>query len=115
MNEDKYCLRYDTRGNNNEPWGNVCEDEEHYNTMLDKVSVVLPPLRGELDFTYTSDNTMVHPSNHHYNQLLDYILYRDDHLIPNRDSSYCTIIQARDQSGNDLSDHYPVTCEFQLA
>mmetsp|Transcript_63123 Transcript_63123/g.71473 ORF Transcript_63123/g.71473 Transcript_63123/m.71473 type:complete len:429 (+) Transcript_63123:65-1351(+) len=114
MNEDKHCQQYDVVSEGQAPV-HVCEDMEYYQTMLKKLSVVLPPLQGNLTFTYTSDNTLVDPTNIHYNQLLDFVLYRDDYLIPNTDSTTCTILHARDPAGNDLSDHEAMTCEFQLA
>ena len=103
MNEEKDCQKNDVVSDSQEPV-HVCNDQEYYQTMLETLSTAFPPLHDEdLKFTYTSDNPLVPRSNRHYNQLIDYILYRDDHIIPHPNATDCTILHVRDPSGNDLS------------
>lgn len=104
LNEDKNCSETSYM----EP---VCQDQEYYNTMLDILSAVDPPLVGDLQFTYTPDNDFI--KNDSGSALYDYLLYRDGHLIPEPSTS-CKIISALGQDGEHLSDHLPLTCDYQL-
>lgn len=92
LNEDKFCFE------NVSDMKPVCQDQDYYNTMWDILSAVDPPLVGDLQFTITPDNDFKDGSA---KALLDYLLYRDDHLIPEASTS-CKIILALGQDGEDL-------------
>lgn len=113
FNEDKFCSEYACEG-----FGPYCEDETYYKEMVDILETDTPALMSNQTFTYdTTMNTILLEKGQQdedfcfYRLLLDYVFYSKTHLIPG-ESSNCGIVFARDPSGGDLSDHFPIACEF---
>mmetsp|Transcript_16065 Transcript_16065/g.37239 ORF Transcript_16065/g.37239 Transcript_16065/m.37239 type:complete len:352 (-) Transcript_16065:683-1738(-) len=110
LNEDRYC------GENTEDSEPVCTNEDYYKVMLEELSAVDPTLVGDIRFTYSTEyNKLAKLTNDKSsNKLLDYLLYREDNLNPDNSTS-CEIINAISNStGEDMSDHMPLTCDYRF-
>jgi len=107
LNEDKECQE------NVEDSTPVCENEANYNSMLEELSAVNPTLIGDLRYTYTTEDNefkasrdMAKNESRKTQVLFDYVLYRDDHLIPDTEATTCQIIHAiSNTTGMDMSEY----------
>mmetsp|Transcript_36056 Transcript_36056/g.52845 ORF Transcript_36056/g.52845 Transcript_36056/m.52845 type:complete len:374 (-) Transcript_36056:42-1163(-) len=80
-----------------------------YQNMLDDLNAGDFNLVGEKTSSYNSENFLV--TNMDAKQALDFVLYdrTDGRIMPDSEST-CEYLRPLDVSGNDLSDHYPISC-----
>jgi len=92
----------------------VYENTSQYQTMLSLLNGGEIPL-SSTSHTYTFDTEenaflkSMRPDTV-TRKWLDYVFYDQSSLMPNIDESSCDILLAKDANGDDLSDHFPITC-----
>ena len=124
MNEDYYCSEKDNF-DCPEKINPFCSGNGYFHEMLFFLGAKTPDWKdiGHDLYTYNSVlNQMLAAKyrefdgecSEHY-QTLDYVLYSSDHKRPNLGTSSCHVERAVDDTGFDLSDHNPISCNFDFS